>query len=576
VRLVLLDYLRSMRERAELEDMIPRLLRAMHWTILSSPQAGVRQGGVDIAAVGTDPDDGIKRLFLLVIKSGDIGRAVWQGNTQAIRPSLEEIFDSYLPERVPSEYQNLPIKILLVTGGCLKQEVSSDWAGFTRKHSEPSRQFAFWGGDELSGLIESHLLNERLFPETCRSAFRKVLALAGTRDGISPHFVALANELLGTKNSLTISFRGIRTINLSLRILLRWCDDLGNLNEAWLCSERALLLCWEWGRVRKQLNRKAYLVEFSRLYETYLITCGKYVNKLVPYCLVPDGLSKGMRCSAIEYHLWTQEVLGRLAVYGLNLMGAVHALGADKNLEALKSTAWLIKNVLENHPIAKSPIYDDQSIEVAMALTVLLASDDTQEYAKQLLREIIDRIHISYKYVGCHYPMDTENFDDLLNLQFGENESKEEHTRASTLFPILADFCLIYNQQDAYKELATLVKEVFPHTCLQLWFPDEATDERLYVADAGLESGSSYTCMKLPETLEELSSEIAATMAFVWDSNKLSCFEKGMPIMAWLSARHYRTPPVPLLWRRLIPDTKCEKGEGVAQDTHRKGERINQ
>jgi len=98
-----------------------------------------------------------------------------------------------------------------------------------------------------------------------------------------------------------------------------------------------------------------------------------------------------------------------------------------------------------------------------------------------------------------------------------------------------------------------LVKEVFPHTCLQMWFPDEITDERLYVTDAGLETGASYTCMKLPETLEELTLEITSTMNFVWDSNTLSCFKEGMPIMAWISARHFRTPPVPLLWRRLIP-----------------------
>ena len=570
MRLVLLDYLRSMRERAELEDMIPRLLRAMHWTILSSPQAGVRQGGVDIAAVGTDPDDGIKRLFLLVIKSGDIGRSAWQGSVQAIRPSLEEILDTYLPARIPSEHKALPVKIILVTGGSIKQEASDNWAGFTDKHNVPNLQFAFWGGDELSGLIETHLLNERLFPEACRSAFRKVLALAGTRDGISPHFVTLANELIGVKNSLPASFRGIRTINLSLRILLRWCEDLGNLNEAWLCSERALLLCWEWGRVRKQLNRKAFQIEFSRIYETYLITCGKYVNKLAPYCLVSDGLSKGMRCSSTEYHLWTQEVLGRIASYGLNLMGSVQGEFSEEKLDNLQNMARLIAHMLKNHPIAKSPIYDDQAIEVAMALTVLLASNDTQEYAKQWLKEILDRIHISYKYAGSHYPIDTENFDDLLNLQFGENESKEEHTRASTLLPILADFCLIYGQQDAYKELITLVKEVFPHTCLQLWFPDEITDEKLYVADAGLESGSSYTSMKLPETLAGLSSEITATMAFVWDSNNLSCFQMGMPIMAWLSARHYRTPPVTLLWRRLIPVITCEKSEGVSQDTQPK------
>lgn len=553
MKLVLLDFLRSLRERQELEGVIINLLRAMRWTVVASPQTGVRQGGVDFAAVGIDPDDGIKRLFLLVVKSGDIDRSAWQGSVQAIRPSLEEILDTYLPARVPAEYKTLPVKILLVTGGSIKQEASDNWAGFTEKHSAPNRQFAFWGGDRLSGLIETHLLNERLFPETCRSAFRKVLALAGTRNVISPHYVTLTKELLSKETSVPNGIRGIRTINLSLRILLRWCEDLGNLNEAWLCAERSLLLCWEWGRVRKQFKSKTYIVEFSKLYDTYYITCSKYVNKLAPYCLIPDGLSRSAGCSAIEYHLWTQEVLGRLAAHGLNLMGRVQVGDSEKRLENLQSVARLIAHMLKNNPIAQSPVFDDHAIEIAMALTVLLAAPDTQEYAKQWLEDLLARVRAAYKYVGCHYPIDTENFDDLLDILYGGKNDKEEHTRASTLFPILADFCLLYDQRDAYQELTTLVKEVFPHTCLQLWFPDETTDEKLYVADAGLGSGASYTCMKLPDTLEGLSSEIAATMTHVWDANTLSCFKEGMPIMAWISARHFRTPPLPLLWRRLIP-----------------------
>jgi hypothetical protein len=172
---------------------------------------------------------------------------------------------------------------------------------------------------------------------------------------------------------------------------------------------------------------------------------------------------------------------------------------------------------------------------------------------------MIGRVRIAYNVLGCHYPVDTESFDELLDMVYGDRANKNEHTKASSLFPALAEFCLIYGQKMAYEELRTMIREVFPHSCLQMWFPDESTDDKLYVGDAGHGTGVSYYDVKLPDELDDLSALIERTTAHVWDSKKLSCFEEGMPILAWISARHYRPPPIPILWRGLLP----VRSEGV-------------
>ena len=73
LRLIVQEYLGLLKESQELDDLLPILLAAMRWENVSGAQRGARQYGVDLAAVGKD-HDGKKKLFLFVIKSGDINR----------------------------------------------------------------------------------------------------------------------------------------------------------------------------------------------------------------------------------------------------------------------------------------------------------------------------------------------------------------------------------------------------------------------------------------------------------------------------------------------------------------------
>lgn len=109
MKLVVMHYLRSLRERGELDAIFPDLLAESGFEILTRPRRGTRQAGVDVAAVGADPDrDGVRSLFLFTIKSGDLTREHWDAGQQAVRPSLNGILDDYIPNRIPPHSQICP------------------------------------------------------------------------------------------------------------------------------------------------------------------------------------------------------------------------------------------------------------------------------------------------------------------------------------------------------------------------------------------------------------------------------------------------------------------------------------
>jgi hypothetical protein len=134
MKLLFRNYLASLREREELDAILPDLLSELGYTVYSRPQRGTAQAGVDIAAVGKD-DDGERKLFLFSVKQGDLTRQSWDGTPQALRSSLNEILDTYIPTKIPKRYQKLKIVICLVFGGDMQEQVRSAVNGYIKRNS---------------------------------------------------------------------------------------------------------------------------------------------------------------------------------------------------------------------------------------------------------------------------------------------------------------------------------------------------------------------------------------------------------------------------------------------------------
>ena len=160
MKLIIRDYLASLRERDELDAVLPDLLSELGFTVLSRPGRGTTQFGVDVAAVGAD-DDNVRKLFLFSIKQGDLTREEWDAPLQGLRSSLNEIRDAYLKSRVPKRYAALPVVICICFGGDIREQVQPMVTGYIDDNSTDKVSYDIWNGDKLAGMIEAGIHREK-------------------------------------------------------------------------------------------------------------------------------------------------------------------------------------------------------------------------------------------------------------------------------------------------------------------------------------------------------------------------------------------------------------------------------
>lgn len=177
MKLILTEYLSSLRERDELDALMPTLLSELGFTVLSRPGRGTRQYGVDFAAVGPD-DKGERSVFLFSIKAGNLDRAHWNDGDQALRPSLDEIQDVYIPRRIPVKLRDLKVVICICFGGRMLENVQDQIEGYAEKRTTDRLSFETWNGDKIAGLLLDGALREAVLPEELKASFRKAVARA--------------------------------------------------------------------------------------------------------------------------------------------------------------------------------------------------------------------------------------------------------------------------------------------------------------------------------------------------------------------------------------------------------------
>ena len=73
MRLIIRQYIAGLKERNELDAVMPDLLSQMGMVVYSRPARGTRQDGVDVAAVGS-LNGGPEKVYLFSIKAGDLSR----------------------------------------------------------------------------------------------------------------------------------------------------------------------------------------------------------------------------------------------------------------------------------------------------------------------------------------------------------------------------------------------------------------------------------------------------------------------------------------------------------------------
>lgn len=225
MKLILKEYLASLGERDQLDAIVPDLLSQLGLNVFSRPARGTRQDGVDVGAVGS-LNGAPEKVYLVSIKAGDLTRKSWDDDSlQSLRRSLNEIRDSYIPNRMPSEHKDKQIVICICIGGDVQERVRPVLEGFIKQNENGRIAYEEWNGDKLAALIEDNFLREDLVPPETRSLLRKSLAMLDQPDTSYRYFASLVGSLAKTDgfNDAQI-LRAVRQMALCLWIVFSWAQ----------------------------------------------------------------------------------------------------------------------------------------------------------------------------------------------------------------------------------------------------------------------------------------------------------------------------------------------------------------
>ncbi|NGZ12784.1 hypothetical protein HGG78_03225 [Vibrio aestuarianus] len=553
MKLILKQYLASLRERQELDAVLPELLSSMGMNVFISPTRGVKEYGVDIAAVG-QVNDQEEKVYLFSVKSGNLTRETWNGSAdQALRPSLDEIQDSFILSRLPPEHRDKKIVICLCFGGDVNSGIRQEVSGYEQRNTRDNISFEEWNGDKLSELIQQYLLKEELLPSSSQALLRKSLALLEEPESSSKHFSLLIDEVLSNATDADSIASSITRINVCLWVLFSWCRDGGNLEAAYLSSERAILLAWD--KVKGHYTgRNKPSKSFDSILDTYQQITDCYVDRcLIPYVGLKYALSHAVHSPCpIDVNFKLFDVLGRLAVKGhwiLDSLSKSYAKKPPTDGESeeqerlrlrLRDVTSAINLLAVNNPMLLSPYKDSQAIDFGLALTLLSNNSELDGFVRSWLSGVVDKCIFTFECDGM-YPIVHNSYEKLLehrNKDKTNSNYKNRVTEASVLYPLLAVFCSLYKLDSVSQDLEKFIKNRLTHSTLQYWYPNQSSEQDMYSNSSTHGSASTNFPMNGSAALEHIKQECVNADSF----KSMSAVTKGKAPLVLTACRCYRYP----------------------------------
>jgi len=542
IQLVLSHYLAGLRERDELDALLPELLMAMGHSVLSRPQLGVAQAGVDVVST-MENDKGVLEVFLFVIKFGDIGREDFYGGKQSIDSSVREAANDFVRNRLTEPLRDLRKRIVLLTNGVVKQEVQAGFSALSHDVAErPQCSLELWGSYQLSPLIERHLFDDALLLGAGKSDLRA--ALAGLEDSetsirrfirfLNSCFPPAEEELTEKISAQKRKFlKRCASAAMGWSVLLVWGQNEDNLKPGVVAGEYLILRLWAEAVRLKLTDDTSFKERFQNLVLLHVKALHQYYVKIAPQLLNQRALLKH-RPNRLLYAQLVFEEMGRLATFLL----LIQRIEGMENLR--EETLQLMRVLLNTHTGCHLPVYDGQSIDLTLLLVAFMGEKDWVG-ASQIVRNCTERLLRAVK-TNQYLPVDTDLLEDAVLLFSSEEADGREFFKTSTLVPALAAVAAFLGDDVT---LSRLREDVGPHmkeVTLERWFPtaelETLTGSNRVVQDVGVScvlTAIRATAQEESEASVKPFPQAAGMSDFKWHSSQ-------MTVLAALSARLHRHP----------------------------------
>lgn len=563
MRLIISQFLRTLRERDEFDRLLPDLLLAMGYVPLAKPQTGVRQYGVDLAAIGKSLVDDVDEMLLLVIKQGDLGRRAWDnGEPTSVRPSLNEVLDVYLTKLIAPEHSGLRKTIILATTGDLKQDVEINWTTFKELNAARAN-FDFWGADRVSDLVERYLLNENLFAPSDRSDLRKSLALAADPE----YDFRDLNSLLLRQLDLTADGKAakpdialkqlqkaFRRAHLAAQICARWAQADGDSRQALWINERSLL--WAWHRVQlvNAEDQPKLHSAIAGMWSSYIQAAVRYFEVIGPHLYVRDGMA-GYGSEGAAFAVVLFEHIGFIGSVGLAC--CLKQGNTEEENTTISANVSAVADglcaLIENHGASASPRLDRHIIDISLAL-IFLALAGRSEQAKRWVAEIAKRLDYCFK-IRARFPIASDSLEDLVELEVNPKDVDlaKKLMRTSWSLATVAAWCVIFELDEHYAALSQGISEHYKDVCAQLWHPTTDWPTHWYFGGS-LKHGETEAPYVLPTEIAEMRQRMTDFMGlqkYDWVESSPSR-DVGIWAIDFIACRHFQTPVPASVWYRFI------------------------
>ena len=244
--------------------------------------------------------------------------------------------------------------------------------------------FELWNGDRLADLLLTGILRENALLPTGRADLRKAIALVDEPEVGFAHYCRFLDGVVERcESSLAARLTAVRQAYLGLWTLYVWARETENIEAPYLCSERALLTCWDLAKTHLSGNSKdAHQLRESldRILQLYDIVAGDFITRHVaPHANVRHGLAASVPShAALDINLKLFDVLGRTAAYGLWQLYRYETFAtrgiepqAEDARTKVQGTAECINDMLQNNRVLCTPIKDNQAIDINITCILL-------------------------------------------------------------------------------------------------------------------------------------------------------------------------------------------------------------
>jgi hypothetical protein len=547
VRLLLRDFIATLRERDELDRIIQQMLPEQGFRILKRPSRGQLEHGVDIAArrdVGGRP-----HLYLIQVKCGDVDRRSWDSGPNSIRPSLNAILDNRLRlkrELLPEAAQ---IIVLLVHNGTMVDNVASDFEGFTSRPTKGVARIERWDLERIADELFKHFFRPELLGANDASLLRRTIAFLENPGYDLKHFRKLIVEnLAGLTGRWASDRKRLKRLDIASTLIEHYSQgELGNLALSQKAYELHLLHIFTVMYKKGLLKRKNYQGHLGSLLGRYLSGSLALLVKINPLLDVPFGLALSGLWEGFEY---PSRCLGLAALASQQYLLACALKDSAEGQSAAEGCLGVLIRVIRGNPGIFRPAFDHQITDIAIIVLALIKANRSSD-AITLVEQVVGRMAQRFRLKRI-LPEGSSNIRAVARYHITGTRTEEYVSESSTLIPCAAELAVILGSDETYQ----FIVNEFGQGKINLQQAYTSKDRLLEFC--GVENVSerevAETSIVLPLSSTEFREQIIERSQFDQSLRLEFETEPLLELVLMVFCRYTGTRLPPVFWRRLLPE----------------------